>query len=356
MAKLEIPSMLSYCKSLTPSRGLLYAPTEAQPNRPVEVTETTVRGTISNWADGYKNQQSDGQVKRSAIENPNIQTIDTCFLPDDADTLQVRFSLTVLANTLKPDACNEPAYRQAIEAFTAAYLQQDRFATLGGLYAWNIANARYLWRNRYGLNKTVTVQIEGEAQPLTFNADAISLEDPQEFLASQDGQTLGQRIAAALADESKPLSLNITASVRLSHGQEVWPSQEFIQNEGRTKRPGDKGKTLASVPLADKRRHAALHSQKIGNALRTIDLWHSHVADFGPIAVEPYGVVQKYAEIARNPGKHDLFTLLQQIESLTAELESGQASPASHYLAACLVRGGVFSGEGKKDRDNKKAA
>jgi len=355
MAKLEIPSMLSFCKSLTPSRGLLYAPTEAQPNRPVEITETTVRGTISNWADGYKNQQSDGQVKRSAIENPNIQTIDTCFLPDDADTLQVRFSLTVLANSLKPDACNEPAYRQAIEAFTVAYLKQDRFATLGGLYAWNIANARYLWRNRYGLDKTVTVQIEQEA-PLSFNADTLSLEDPTEFLATENGKTLGQRIAAALAGETKPLSLNITASVRLSQGQEVWPSQEFIQNEGRTKRPGDKGKTLASVPPEGKNRHALIHSQKIGNALRTIDRWHDHVKNYGPIAIEPYGVVQKYAEIARQPGKHDLFTLLQQIDSLTAELDKGQASPASHYLAACLVRGGVFSGEGKKDRDAKKAA
>lgn len=355
MAKLEIPSMLSYCKSLTPSRGLLYAPAEGNPDRPVEVTETTVRGTISNWADGYKNQQSDGQVKRSAIENPNIQTIDTCFLPDDADTLQVRFSLTVLANALRPDACNDTDYRQAIEAFTAAYLKQDRFATLGGLYAWNIANARYLWRNRYGLGKTVTVQIENEA-PLTFNADAISLENPQDFLASADGQTLGQRIAAALAGESKPLSFNVTATVRLSHGQEVWPSQEFIQSEGRSKRPGDKGKTLASVPLPDKRRHAALHAQKIGNALRTIDLWHGHVADYGPIAVEPYGVVQKYAEIARHTGKDDLFTLLQQIDVLTGQLDSGKASPASHYLAACLVRGGVFSGEGKEDRKAKKAA
>lgn len=355
MAKLEIPSMLSYCKSLTPSRGLLYAPSGDNPDRPVEVTETTVRGTISNWADGYKNQQSDGQVKRSAIENPNIQTIDTCFLPDDADTLQVRFSLTVLANALRPDACNDTGYRQAIEAFTAAYLKQDRFATLGGLYAWNIANARYLWRNRYGLGKTVSVRIESEA-PLAFNADSISLEDPSGFLASADGQALGNKIAAALTDETKPLSLNITATVRLSHGQEVWPSQEFIQSEGRSKRPGDKGKTLASIPPDGKNRHALIHSQKIGNALRTIDRWHSHVADYGPLAVEPYGTVQKYAEIARHPGKDDLFTLLQQIDVLADQLDKGQASPASHYLAACLVRGGVFSGEGKEDRKAKKAA
>jgi CRISPR-associated protein Csy3 len=243
-----------------------------------------------------------------------------------------------------------------LERFTAAYLKQDGFNTLGGLYAWNIANARYLWRNRYGLNKTVTVQFDGEEATLEFKADTISLEDPKNFLASADGQTLAQRLAAALAGESKPLNLRITASVRLSPCQEVWPSQEFIQSEGRSKRPGDKGKTLASVPLVNDRHQAVLHSQKIGNALRTIDLWHDHVSDYGPIAVEPYGVVQKYAETARKTSTDDLFTLLQKIDVLAGQAEKGTVARESHFLAACLVRGGVYSGESKDDQKAKKAA
>lgn len=38
---------------------------------------------------------------------------------------------------------------------------------------------------------------------------------------------------------------------------------------------------------------AALHSQKVGNALRTIDDWYPDATELalGPIAVEPYGSV-----------------------------------------------------------------
>lgn len=353
---LQLPSMLSVCKSLIPSRGLLYA-LSSRGRRPVEVASTTVRGTISNFADGYK--KGDGQIKRSDLQNPNLQTIDACFLPDDADTLQIEFSLVVLANALRPDACNDGNYRVILEKFAGLYVEKDGFRTLGGLYAWNLANARYLWRNRYGLNKSVEIYVEDGGEPaFAFDADAIGLDqaDAALFVASEAGRALGGLIAGALAGKAAPLNLRVAATAKLGAGQEVWPSQEFIQNEGRSRQPGDKGKTLASIPLPGDRRQAILHAQKIGNALRTVDIWHRHLAVYGPLAVEPYGVVQKYAEIAREVGKNDLYAYLQNLDLLAEKLAAQGPDPESHFVAACLARGGVFSGEGKDEQKKKKEA
>ena len=96
-----------------------------------------------------------------------------------------------------------------------------------------------------------------------------------------------------------------------------------------------------------------IHSQKIGNAIRTIDDWHARAADYGKIAVEPYGVVAQRAEAVRLPNsKNDLYSYLKDLEGLTERVATAKAGalPAeAHYVMACLVRGGVYSG-GKKEK------
>jgi len=76
--------------------------------------------------------------------------------------------------------------------------------------------------------------------------------------------------------------LQVTAFVCVGAGQEVFPSQELILD----RELGQKRKTLYDVDKV-----AAIHSQKIGNALRTIDTWYEGADENGPIAVEPYGSV-----------------------------------------------------------------
>jgi len=39
-----------------------------------------------------------------------------------------------------------------------------------------------------------------------------------------------------------------------------------------------------------------MHSQKIGNALRTIDTWYEKSKESGPIAIEAYGSVTPQGE------------------------------------------------------------
>ena len=93
---------------------------------------------------------------------------------------------------------------------------------------------------------------------------------------------------------------------------------------------------------------AAMHSQKLGNAIRTIDTWYNEYETrngVGPISVEPYGAVTNLGKAFRNPKeKCDFYTLFDKY-SLGADFDSPEAA---HYVMAMLIRGGVFGASGKE--------
>ena len=124
--------------------------------------------------------------------------------------------------------------------------------------------------------------------------------------------------------------------VRMGAGQEVYPSQELIL---------DKGKSDKSKVLYDVKGIAGMHSQKIGNALRTIDTWYPDEDGVGPIAVEPYGSVTALGKAYRQPKqKQDFYNLLDgwMIKDQVPAIEQ------QHYVIATLIRGGVFGESGKE--------
>ena len=152
--------------------------------------------------------------------------------------------------------------------------------------------------------------------------------------------TLAGRIAFALSSENDFLMLEITCFAKVGKAQEIYPSEELVLDKGK----GKKSKVLYSVDNI-----AAMHSQKIGNALRTIDTWYSEFSDpetsAGPIAIEPYGAVTNLGKAYRHPtkDKKDFYTFFDQF-ARGGKLERIEDE---HYVMAVLVRGGVF-GESDK--------
>lgn len=348
--ELKTASVLAFERKLDPSDALFHAGTWATRNdadgwAPVQIREKSVRGTISNR---LKTAGQDPAKLDAAIQNPNLQTVDVAALPADADTLQVRFTLRVLGGTGAPSACNDAGYRKKLVATVDGYVQQHGFGELARRYAANLANGRFLWRNRIGAEQVeVTVAHLRDGKPeaqWTFDALAHSLRDLAAPSAeSTQLQQLAELIAAGLAGDSHVL-LQVTAFVRVGAGQEVFPSQELILERGR----GDKSKTLYHVNDI-----AAIHSQKIGNALRTIDTWYPDAGENGPIAVEPYGSVTTQGKAYRQPSpgkdengkpkeKLDFYNLLDGwiIKDTAPELEQ------QHFVIATLIRGGVFGEAG----------
>ncbi|MQY51286.1 type I-F CRISPR-associated protein Csy3 [Rhodocyclus gracilis] len=338
---LKTASVLAFERKLDPSDALFSAGAWAQRAEgaawtPLGIREKSVRGTISNR---LKTKDQDPVKLDAAIENPNLQTVDVAALPAEADTLKVEFSLRVLGGTGTPSACNNADYRSKLLATVQAYVDDYGFGELARRYAHNLANARFLWRNRVGAEQ-VEVQIRQlvrgtAARTWTFDALTLSL---REFEAptsvAAELQALAEVIAQGLAGKGHVL-LQVTAFARIGAGQEVYPSQELILDKGNSK----KSKTLYQVQGV-----AGIHSQKLGNALRTIDTWHREVAELGPIAVEPYGSVTTLGKACRKPtDKQDFYTLLDNwlLKDNAPEPEQ------QHFVIATLIRGGVFGDAGK---------
>ncbi|MDE0302638.1 MAG: type I-F CRISPR-associated protein Csy3 [Gammaproteobacteria bacterium] len=336
---IKTASVLAFERKLDPSDGLLLAGTWDQRDQewqPVKLREKAVRGTISNR---LKAQEQDPAKLDASIQNPNLQSVDIATLPSDTDTLRLNFTLRVLGGAGRPCACNDAAYQQALKNTVESYVEQHGFGELAQRYACNLANGRFLWRNRLGA-EAIEVQVRhvnnGDEKRWTFDSLAFSLRDfvvPEQF--SKAIEELKGVIQEGLSNK-QPKFLEVTADARMSAGQEVFPSQELILDQGRGNQKGRKSKILYEVDET-----AAMHSQKIGNALRTIDTWYPEAEDenLGPIAVEPYGSVTSRGSAYRQPKqKLDFYNLLD------AWVIKGQVPSVEqqHFVMATLIRGGVF--------------
>jgi CRISPR-associated protein Csy3 len=147
-----------------------------------------------------------------------------------------------------------------------------------------------------------------------------------------------QKIAEALSGKLPYLLIQVDAYALVGKAQEVYPSEELVLDKGK----GDKSKILYAVNGT-----AAMHSQKVGNALRTIDTWYPDYDDLGvgPIAIEVYGAVTNLGKAYRTPkAKADFYSLFDRF----ALGESLETKEQAHYVMAVLVRGGVFGQSGKE--------
>lgn len=337
-------SVLAFEKKLVPSDGYLYGTSWEKRHEPgqrlaLNLKEKSVRGTISNRL--KKNDLNDPAKLDSKVENANLQTVDSCGLGLDQDTLLLSFSLKILSGVEKPSACNDSAFLQKYSEVITQYINDFAFTELGKRYALNIANGRTLWRNRVGAeNIEICVKATNsdlENKSWTFNAHEYNLRDFNK--SDYKVEELGKLIADSLSGKRDYLILEIDVFAQIGTAQDVYPSEELVLDKGK----GRKSKILYSVNDI-----AAMHSQKLGNALRTIDTWYPAFANekTGAIAAEPYGAVTNLGVAYRKPTeKSDFFTLFDSyIANNTLTLTDEQ----KHYVLAVLVRGGVF-GESDKE-------
>ncbi|WP_431064460.1 type I-F CRISPR-associated protein Csy3 [Methylotuvimicrobium sp.] len=333
MTEIKLPSLLSFERKLEPSDALMFAgcwnepiendePKQGKKDhwQPIRITKRLNRSTQS--AHGTK---PDDMSKPNPVASDN----DDANLPHDKDTLKVSFTLRIVGNIGKPYACNDPAFEKLILEKVKAFREASNdFSALAFRYAYNIANGRFLWRNRVCAEQIiVNASFKGLEKPITFNAYDYSLNDFDKNKDCEKLQTLSNKIKEGFGNNGNFVLLEIDAYVKLGNGQHVFPSQEMNM--------GEKKKVL--FQLEDT---AAIHNVKIGNALRTVDDWYEN-AEF-PIAAEPFGAVTQRGE-AHRKSKIDLYTLM--LDWLNKDsIEENQ----KNYVVANLIRGGVFSRESEK--------
>ncbi|MEY3759504.1 MAG: type CRISPR-associated protein Csy3, partial [Pseudomonadota bacterium] len=322
---IELPSILSFERKLETSDALMYAgkwqdnENNAATWQKIAITKRYNRSTQSAYGieDAKKSEP-----------NPVASDSDDANLPHDKDTLKVIFSTRVIGNIGQPFACNEPDFEALMRKKINAFKEEDRFKTLAYRYAYNIANGRFLWRNRVSAEKvTIEVYQSEEGKPLVFDAHEFSLQHFDKNSEDINLQALAQVIQTGLNADDDFTFLKVIAYVKLGNGQHVFPSQEMNM--------GEKGKVLFQLDHC-----AAIHNVKIGNALRTIDDWYVN-AEF-PIAAEPYGSVTQRGQAYRK-SKNDLYTLIKNWLN-----GNDITTNDKNYVVANLIRGGLFQGDSKK--------
>lgn len=166
-----------------------------------------------------------------------------------------------------------------------------------------------------------------DSEGYSFNASEIPLNNFGATSGNEDIKQLAEAVYRGLSSEDDFVCISVDAYVRLGNGQHVFPSQEM--------NIGKKEKVLFKLDGC-----AAMHSVKIGNAIRTIDDWYTG-AEF-PIAVEPFGSVTQMGQAYRK-SKIDLYTLMLEWVN-----DKDIGDDQRYFVLANLVRGGVFGGKGEQ--------
>ncbi|NUF49037.1 type I-F CRISPR-associated protein Csy3 [Gilliamella sp. ESL0250] len=332
--KITTASVLAFERSFDISDAIFAQQDNADATKlsPVVVTEKSVRGTISNR---LKNAVANDPTKLDAeIQKPNLQTVDVAALDADKDTLVVTWSCKVLPFLGKPSVCNDIEYQKELEKTTQDYIQTQGMIALAKRYAINILNGRWLWRNRMTAEHiSLSVTRKNDKKPFIEVSDVKQYQLNAFDYDDKSVNDLAKLIEAGLSGKEFVI-FNVEAKLKMGLGQEVYPSQELILDTGKTK----------SKVLYEKNKQAAMHSQKVSNAIRTIDTWYEDNAQF-PIAIEPYGSVTSMGHAFRQPKqKLDFYTLFDNwvLKGEKPSLDQ------QHYVIAVLIRGGVFGASGKE--------
>ncbi|MBO6292766.1 MAG: type I-F CRISPR-associated protein Csy3 [Selenomonas sp.] len=265
------------------------------------------------------------------IMDPNPQKSQSCTLSTECDTLRIDFGIKVLPVKESMYSCSDYNYRTAIYQKIDEYIAEDGFLTLAKRYVNNIANARFLWRNRKGAEIIETiVTIEDKEYP-SFNSKSFNLDTFVEDNATIN--EIAQQIADTFAGKREYLNIYVTCFVKIGCAMEVYPSQEMTFDDD------DKGKKLFKFEGS-----AGMHSQKINNALRTIDTWYPDYTTYEfPIPVENYGAARSIG-IPFRPDTKSFYKLIDRMILKNEDLPIED----KHYVMAILIRGGMFSKKQEK--------
>lgn len=325
-------SVLAFDRRISSSNALFYGVNWDKRNEttgsPLPVREKSVRGVIDHR---LKSSQASQTHVEASIENPNLQTVDYCALGMDEDTLRVRLNLQ-LAGQIEPCACNNQQVAERVSAMVNHFSGSDSFPELCRRYLTNIANGRFLWRNRLG-TESIEVKILMEDEEYRFEALSLSTRNFED--TDENIDKMSRKMAEVLTGDKSHVNIYIDSCLKKFPGLEVFPSQELVVDNSRGR--GRKSKYLFEAE-AGNTKAAALHPQKVTNAVHTIDDWYDENPE-QPISVNAYGAVTNQGRAYRQPGKNDFYTLFDRA---VADGPESLVKDHKNYVMAMLIRGGVF--------------
>ena len=344
----KLPGVLSFQRCLMVTDALFFNVFADGSTSPLAVVRHGIRGTQNINKSGKKEDSSAKSATREEVSN--IQTTDTAKLDPKAEKLRVRFEVRFLDLSAALFACAPGktddmedllAFRAGLTDFIDKGKASAGLTELACRYARNLANGRFLWRNR-AIAESVSVRVRNRADlDVCFDALQVPLNTFDSY--SDAEKAVAGNIAAGLRGQ-RDVSLLVEADVDFGvrGALEVFPSQNYLEDKARGfARPlycvGEAPKNQDKHSVQE-RGQAALRDQKVGNALRTIDTWYPAYAERGlAIPVEPNGASLDAQLFFRNDKKSSGFGYMLRVGDMDPDTAEGM------FLTACIIRGGVFS-------------
>lgn len=319
MAKLtKRPENLSFARSMNITEAKFW-----QTNWNIRKTAKEPLLIINKAVLTTKGYEMEPKKLEKEIMDPNPQKGQVCTLSTEHDTLRVDYGIKFLPVKEGIYSCSDYEYRKILNAFIAQYIDSDGFITIARRIVNNIVNGRFLWRNRKGAESIETV-VAIDGREFVFDSKTFNLD---KFVENDvDINAIAECIAEVFSGKREFINAKVVCYVKIGEAMEVYPSQEMTIDEGEKKLFCFEGS-------------AGMHSQKINNALRTIDTWYPDYDTYKfPIPVENYGAARSVGIAFRSTEK----SFYSLIDSVLLEGKSIEKDDM-HYVMAVLIRGGMFS-------------
>lgn len=341
----NIPHMSHSDGSIRPSNANILNVFDNGEMTPVVIKESTVLGTTSELNLNFFDNPQDAE----RLNTPNPQKVEVAYLDPDANTFCVQGSVNFVPRCMELTAYHaNPSQTFDLADLVRKVMQfmKDKggMKTLAEKYASRLVDGSILFRNRFADDLRAVISFQnGDAQALEFDCRA------EDFGNREGLAVLTRHIETALTDPEQAAFFHPSYKLygRINYGGEVYPSQELVMGGG---------KELFRNKIMGERDAAGIHSQKVGNALRTIDTWYSRYSEIKKaLPVDPFGPDKSSAKAQRRPNEGETFyEIMAGLDQLYKQLEeTGEPSNDAMFFAAMMVRGGVFTlpkaGRTKKD-------
>lgn len=362
-------TMLSYSRSLEVSNALLRVHMQDETVAPLEVISRGALGQIGNpisaekaekaLARSLKSKDGEAEEKLNIPGYPNPLEQDVCIMPENSVALEVAFDVRVLNFVCAPHSSDSKDVFKNYVELAKRYGEIGGFRYLAERYLWNIANARFVWRNRF-MTDDASVTLEFSGGKIIFDPFLLDLDVYPGIGALHDACEDGGELIEELLNRmekaftGRPLRVGVRYLADMQPGQMVYPSEKMPTSD--TSKDESRRRRFASLRTYSKLERRVIHQalitdKKINAALRTIDEWHGQEGH-GAISVNAYGGVLSSRDILRMPGTGRAFFDIQSKGSeLMKELADASGPDDlegnTHFFFAKLIRGGVIGTKGE---------
>lgn len=343
-----IPNVLGCMKRIEVTPASFYginSKSDIQKENPLTIVRRGFLATKSNY----------GTKEENAAE-PNPQASDYCNLDINDDILRIKFNITFLPVITEMFNFSSEKFDEKISKVINEYKQIDNFETLATMYVMNIISMRFAYRNIAGGHVPYKLSLHQEIGPneygkiIDFTKDDFGKEENgkielNKFDISKLNVDIRTKIKEII-DLVKSAFMNEIPFVKFlvksdiyfgDGGVAVYPSQEIdLDTSDKSRKFYKFGNT------------AALHSEKVGNAIRTIDIWYKKDDNMVmPLPVNPFAVDKRVKEVYRKPYNNDFFTL--EVNVIDKDVPIMSLNGDAHYFMASLIRGGLYNISESKD-------